>query len=322
MLQRKNRSWTTSNDETDSQKQSLLHRFFHHHHHISPHISTLYSACQNNDLVQVEDCLKNMKPIEIDHQYAPSNETVLHMATRNQSKEMIKTLLSYGIQRSLRNIHGQQAYHLAQNKEIEDLFQRPKSSRFTFLHKTNSVSNLSEYKNKCKSCSLINDKTFYEWELINENASQIALRFRRELKPLIFMNENDFKQKLYSIHKGYIKTRLQHISTADHERISSYFKRALYEHKPYYIITAYTICQSFTELLNQDLARNVIHDIKNGCSKFSCDCLYSTEDGTKSITNIFFYHPKFRELSYKGEVYRGIVIEKLVFNIIKLGHVL
>ena len=97
--------------------------------------------------------------------------------------------------------------------------------------------------------------------------------------------------------------------------MSDYFHRALLEEEPDYIISAYTICQQFSEVLNQDMARNAIHDLTNGCSKFSCDCLYSTEDSTKSIISIFLRHQKFQELSFIGKTYRGIVIPKHI-----LGH--
>jgi hypothetical protein len=324
MLHRIARSLTISNDEIGLEKQPRLFKLFQHGNDHPPHSTTivpspLYVACQNNDPAGVESCLKKMKPKEIDYQYPPTNETALHIATRNQHKEIIQILLFYGAQRSLRNADGQQAHELAKTKEITDLFKRPKSSRFAFLHSFCKKTALLQQKIKCESCSLVNDNTFYEWELIDQNASQKALRFRRELKPSTSMNEKNLKQKLYSIKKGYINVRLQDVSTVDCSRIYEYFKRALAQQDPFYIITAYTICQHFSELLNKDMARNVIHDLKNGCSMFSCDCLYSTEDGTKSITNILLHHPKFQQLSFKGEVYRGIIVPKNALDHYKVG---
>ncbi|CAF1154380.1 unnamed protein product [Rotaria sp. Silwood1] len=260
-----------------------------------------------------------MKRKEIDFQCPPNNETALHVATRKQNKEIIRMLLLYGAQRSLRNADGQEAYQLAETKEIKDLFKRQNSFRFAFLHSVCKTTPLFQQKIKCESCSLVNDDTFYEWELIDRNASQKALRFRRELKPSTSINKKVLKQKLYSIKKGYITARLQDASVADGERINDYFKRALFQQDPHYIITAYTICQNFSELLNKDMARNVIHDLKNGCSKFSCDCLYSTEDGTKSITNILLHHSTFQQFSFKGEVYRGIVVPKNILDHYKVG---
>jgi hypothetical protein len=260
-----------------------------------------------------------MKRKEIDYQYSPNNETALHVATRKQHKEIIKILLLYGAQRSLRNSDGQQAYELAETKEIKDLFKRPKSSRFVFMSSYGKTTASFQRKIKCKSCSLVNDDTFYEWELVDRNASQQALKFRCELKLPTSMNEKVFKQRLYSTKKGYLDARLQDLSTADGVRIRDYFKRALLRQEPDYIITAYTICQHFSALLNTDMARNVIHDLKNGCSKFCCECLYSTEDGTKSITSILLHHPKFQKLNFKGEVYRGIVVPKNALDHYKVG---
>ncbi|CAF4132949.1 unnamed protein product [Rotaria sordida] len=312
MAQRKERAVTISNGEIGLR----LFKLFQHHKGHLPHFtntepSTLYLACQNNDLARVESCLKKMKRKEIDFQYPPNNETALHVATRNQNKEIIQILLHHGAQRSLRNANGQEAYQLAETTEIRDLFKRQtSSSRFAFLHGLYKTNTLSQHKIKCESCSLVNDDTFYEWELVDLNAVQKARRFRHELKPSKSMAKKDLKQKLYSINKGYIDARLKDLSETDDSRIHDYFKRALLLQEPYYIITSYTICQNFSELLNKDMARNVIHDLKNGCSKFSCDCLYSTEDGTKSITNILLHHQKFQEFSFQGEVYRGIVVPK------------
>jgi hypothetical protein len=96
--------------------------------------------------------------------------------------------------------------------------------------------------------------------------------------------------------------------------ILSWFTKAAEEDDPFYILKAYTTCQSFSKLLNSDMARNVIHDLTNGCSRFCCDCLYSTEDGTKSIATILLYHPQFQLLNFVGEVYRGLVNKESTFS--------
>ncbi|CAF2363840.1 unnamed protein product [Rotaria sp. Silwood2] len=324
MTYRTKRSFTISNDEIGLQMQHRLLRLFQRHqNHRSlyspPKPSPLYLACQSNDLAHVESCLKKMKRKEIDFQYSPNNETVLHVATRSQHKEIIKILLLHGAQRSLRNADGRQAYQLAETKEIKDLFKRPKSSRFVFLNSGFAMTTLFQNKIKCESCSLVNDNTLYEWELIDRNAAQKAVRFRREFEKSTLMNKKVLKQKLYSTKKGYLNARLQDISEADGARINDYFKRALRQNEPYYIVTAYTICQNFSHLLNTDMARNVIHDLKNGCSKFCCDCLYSTEDGTKAITSILLHHPNFQKLNFKGRVYRGIVASKSALCHYKVG---
>ena len=322
MTHRTTRLRAKSNDEIGlkpSSRLSKLSRYWKGRPLHSPTTtpSSLYLACQNNDLTLVESCLKEMKYEQIDYQHPPNNETALHIATQNQHKEMIQILLKYGARRSVTNADGQQAYELAKTKEIKDLFKRPQSFRFMFLHKLcKTIPSLDQQnKIKCKTCSLVNDDVFYEWELVDRNAALKSSRFRQEFKSSAPMNKKHLKQKLYSIKNGYIDTRLRDISTINNARVSDYFHRALLEEEPSYIISAYTICQQFSEVLNQDMARNVIHDLTNGCSKFSCDCLYSTEDGTKSIISIFLRHQKFQELSFIGKTYRGIVIPKHV-----LGH--
>jgi hypothetical protein len=77
-----------------------------------------------------------------------------------------------------------------------------------------------------------------------------------------------------------------------------------------YILTAYTVSQKFAKQLNTVMTRNVMHDLKNGCSLFSCDRLYSTQDTTRFITTILLYHPQFHSLNFTGQVYRGVYINK------------
>jgi hypothetical protein len=324
MTQRTTRSSTISNDEIDSSTQSRLRQLFHHrkgHLSHSPMIasSPLYLACQNNDLEFVKSCLKNMNLKEIDRQYPPNNETALHVATRNQYKEIIESLLLHGAQRSRRNSVGQQAYQLAETKEIKDLFKRRNSSRFVFQPSVSESTTSSQRKIECKSCSLVNDDNYYEWELVDQNASKSASKFRHELKPSALMDEKDLKQKLYLTNKSYLNVRLKEVSTKTGLIIHEYFERALVEQNPDYIVIAFTITQHFSKLLNTDMARNVIHDLKNGCSKFCCECLYSTEDGTKAITSILLHHPKLQKLSFTGEVYRGIVAPKYRLDHYKVG---
>jgi hypothetical protein len=119
-----------------------------------------------------------------------------------------------------------------------------------------------------------------------------------------------WKNKLYLLKKGYLIAHLQDLPTVDGALIHDCLKRALLELNPNYLVTAYSSYQNFSTLLNIDMARNIIHDLKNGCSPFSCQCLYSTGDFTKSISHIFLHHPNFQKLGFKGEVHRGIVMPK------------
>ncbi len=309
----------SSNDEIHSSRRPWLLNLFHRLHSFIETPSPLYLACQNNDLAHVESCLKKMKLKEIDYQYPPNNETALHIATRKQHKEIIEILLRYGAQPSLRNIEGQRAYELAETEEIKDLFKRPKSSRFAFSHSFCDVPTVSQPELSCKSCSLINTNTMYEWELVDRNASQKAMKFRLEFKTHPSMNAKIWKKKLYSLKKGYLTAHLQDLSKVNGAIIHDYFKRALLELNPNHLVTAYTISQEFSSLLNLDMARNVIHDLNNGCSQFSCLCLYLTGDGTKSISNIFLHHPNFQNLGFQGEVYRGMAMAKYKLDHYKVG---
>ena len=62
-----------------------------------------------------------------------------------------------------------------------------------------------------------------------------------------------------------------------------------------------------------------MHDLKDGCSRFSCDCLYETQDGTRSIASILMYHPAFEQLRFSGKTYRGMVLSKTELEHYKEG---
>ena len=273
--------------------------------------SPLYLACQNGDLVDVKSCLKKMKLKEINEQYPPNNETPLHAATRNQHIEIIRILLQCGAEPSLRNSQGQQASELGESEEIKQLFKRSQPSRFAFSNSYFSIFTSMTGQINCKNCSLLSNNTMYEWELIvNQNASEKAqiLRERFQVRPSI--NAKVWRKKLYSLNKGYLTAHSENISTAEGAFVYDCFQRALNEQDPRHLIMAYTSCQRFATLLNIDMARNVVHDLKKGCSQFSCQCLYLTEGGTKIMLNLLLHHPDFQECDFEGEVHRGIVMPK------------
>ena len=159
---------------------------------------------------------------------------------------------------------------------------------------------------KCDSCYLLTESDFYKWEIVDLKVLQIALKFRKELVKL-----NDNKKQLgkiiSTINKGYVALRLSKLTPEVYKEISALFKQAMDECNPIYILKAYTEHQSFTQLLNKDMARIILHDIKQACTKFSCDTLYTTQDGTKAIARIFSHYSEFKE--YTGMVYRGAVLD-------------
>ena len=154
------------------------------------------------------------------------------------------------------------------------------------------------------NCDLCEQGVRYQWELVDSNVLQTALNYRKEL---ISWNNNEKKlrNKMYTIKKGYLNLRLDDLDDkASIQPIRDFFDKAIKECKPEFIIKAYTISQKFSQLLNNDMARIIRHDIYKGCSLFSCDSLYTAQDGTKSIASILCYYPGF--VAYAGEVYRGI----------------
>ncbi|CAF2037864.1 unnamed protein product [Rotaria magnacalcarata] len=166
---------------------------------------------------------------------------------------------------------------------------------------------------KCDSCDFSITRPRYNWELVDEHVIKIALNFREELIPWND-DKKKLKKKISSISKGYLTLGLQHMTDTNIiSDLRDLFNKAKEECDPCYIVEAYCKSQSFTQCLNDSMARIILHDISQGCTKFSCDTLYATEDGTKSIASIFFYHQKF--ITYTGTVYRG------AFNQMNFEHI-
>jgi hypothetical protein len=197
-------------------------------------------------------------------------------------------------------------------------------SRFIHLPDTSSqgasstvISNINTpVSTKSKSCDLSHMKDFYDWEIVDSNVLKAAVNFRKEIKPWN-NHKKELKKKIYTINKGYLALRLNRLDDknkiAEIAEIHRLFEQAFEECDPNYIVQAYSTSQDFSNLLNKDMARIVLHDIDQGCSKFSCDTLYTTEDGTKSIASLLYYHPEF--ITYEGKVYRGMFLSSELAHI-------
>lgn len=121
--------------------------------------------------------------------------------------------------------------------------------------------------------------------------------------------ENKLKSQIYAIIKGYLTIRLDNLDNETSVKdVRELFDQAWKECNPVYIIKAYSIDQHFSKLLNNDMSRIVWHDIHQGCSRFSCDTLYTCQDGTKSIAAILSNCLEFTE--FQGTTYRGICAQK------------
>lgn len=275
---------------------------------------TLWQACQRNDLEYIKQYLPQLTTGDINYQHQSENNcTALHEATRQQNVDIIKLLLKHGADRSLKNNNGETPIALSSTDEIRKLFKRPESDQ-RFIYSSNSLlpSISCNDKKYPKICSLHEEKACYEWALVDSNAAQTSINFRRELKP--YKTDKELKRRIYTIKKGYLEMRLGAMfpeSTAENKEniisIRNCFKDALDNSDPTHIVRAYTRQQKFSKLLNSDMARNVIHDLHFACSKLSCICSYTTEDGTKAIASILLHCDQLLDYP-EGTVYRGMYV--------------
>ncbi|CAF1200845.1 unnamed protein product [Didymodactylos carnosus] len=274
----------------------------------------LHDACSKNEVEKVRDYVKKLSIDEINHIEIETGNTALHIATNNGHIEIIKLLLERNPFRSIRNKWNKCPFDLAPNDNVRSLFKR-ENCFDRFCSRPGSLSAPVSPVNNDKNgdgCSLCGENDPCEWEIVDDYAVAKAVRFRQELNYSLFARNNinrDLKNKIYSINKGYLDSRLRDMHGID--SIKAYFRNASENGDPFEIVRAYSSpAVSFYKYVNGDMARNIIHDLRQGCSKFFCTRLYLAQDGVMSIASILLHHPKFAPYTFRGEVYRGMVVEK------------
>ncbi|CAF2812470.1 unnamed protein product [Rotaria sp. Silwood2] len=85
--------------------------------------SKFYFSCRNNEIDTVTSLLPKLTLEEI-NQIGPNGSTALHAAAYYGNKEIVKLLLSKGVQRMIKNMHGCTPYDEAKTGDIKKLFQR------------------------------------------------------------------------------------------------------------------------------------------------------------------------------------------------------
>ncbi|CAF1460697.1 unnamed protein product [Rotaria sp. Silwood1] len=223
--------------------------------------SDLYLACRNNKITEVENLLEKIERQDIDR-VEPNGSTALHAASYHGHVEIVKLLLEAGADRTIQNKYNNLPFDEAKNDEIKKLFFRiPTSSR------------------------LVSDTGAVEWQLIDDDdILDKAAEERKIIKSLY--STNSIAKMFERIEKNYISKSLVHFNRI--EQIKRFFRRAIEEENPLWIIKAYTAETDFYKVFNKELA--------GGGNKCLSERRY--------IIALLSHHPKLDEFSFIGMSYR------------------
>ncbi|CAF1237226.1 unnamed protein product [Adineta steineri] len=230
--------------------------------------SDFYIACRTNDIDKVKELLPRLTLSDIDR-LEPNGSTALHSASYHGHEEIVELLLKVGVDRAIHNIFGCLPFDEAKNDKIKRLFLRiPNTDRF--LSNTGSI----------------------EWDLITDDALETAAEIRHDIQS-IYNNTSGLTSidKMFEkIYKNYITDGL--INFDGNEKIIRFFRKAIKEQDPKWIIKAYTAETEFYKILNKEIA--------GGASRFQNERRY--------IITLLIHHPKLDELTYVGHSYRVLQI--------------
>ncbi|CAF1059549.1 unnamed protein product [Rotaria magnacalcarata] len=266
---------------------------------------------KKNEIEKVRSILPFIVDINIINKIQNSTgSTCLHVACYYGHRDMVKILLEYGAQHSIRNLrHNLTPFEEAHTDDIKELF----------LERRKLVS----YK----------DYDYIEWSIAGDN----LLEKRREFPQAIdlyktYDNHHLVSKLLAEVIHYYLNEYLvnqtndgthpeDQITRKKIETIETNFKEAI-EKQDYltYFIKAYTLTTFFYRVLNKHLALYVL-EYFDRTKDFSSN--YRLVNCLVHIVTLIIYHPNLPQYRYKGLCYRGMRITQNDLNQYRLNqHIL
>ena len=274
-------------------------------------IDFLYQLCKENQIDEVQNFLPKIGNINIINKIQTSTgSTCLHVACYYGHRTMVKILLDYGAQHSIRNTrHNLTPYEETTSDEIKELL----IEKQQFFTK--------------------NDYNRIEWSMIGDDLLEKRRQFRRAIDLYkTYDNHHLISKLLVEVIQYYINEYL--INQNTHEDIwknditleqiailEEYFKEAIVKQDYLtYFIKAYTLTNFFYRILNKDLALYILEYIDQ-TRTFSSN--YRIVNCLVHIVTLLIYHPNLPQYEYRGICYRGMRITQNDLNQYQLNqHIL
>jgi hypothetical protein len=219
-------------------------------------------ACRDNDVAKLQELLRTLSVEEM-NKLEPNGSTGLHVACFRGHQAVVKLLLKKGVSRRIMNRFKCLPYDEAASDEIRQLFERiPGKDRY--------VANSGRV----------------EWVLVASNAYAMAARNIEATQQ--YADDHQFESYGRQIMDNYIRPHFRDVE--NYQELLGFFKMALIEKDPRYLLKAYTAETGFYTKLNVDLASE-------------------TDDGKlerKLYIAILTFNPRFDQYRFSGEAYRGM----------------
>ncbi|CAF1190990.1 unnamed protein product [Adineta ricciae] len=244
-------------------------------------LSDLYLACKENRVEDVERRLQTATLEDI-NRIEPLESTALHAASFYGHEKIVKLLLDRGALRTIQNKHNLTPFQEAKTLEIRKLFERtPHSERFGSL------------------------STAVEWNIIDPTAAKSVSEYKETRKNWFDdVCANDDVLYLQEI-KQYTHKRFADVKNID--QVYHLIDEAI-KHKDLRLaVKIYTLQTGFYTALNMALAsNNSVQFTENNAE--SQDEYFSYWHGPGGYAALIAHHSIFKEYSFIGIVYRGMIL--------------
>src|SRR5690606_15049856 len=102
------------------------------------------------------------------------------------------------------------------------------------------------------------------------------------------------------IRQHYIGENGPLANVKDIDTVREYFDKAIEDNDPELVVRAYTVETGFYSRLNQDLSQLPTH--------------WSGSKHERNYASILIFHPYFKDYSFTGETYRGMIVSSNDLN--------
>ncbi|CAF0840332.1 unnamed protein product [Adineta ricciae] len=258
-------------------------------------LSDLYLACKENRVEDVERLLQTATLEDI-NRIEPLGSTALHAASFYGHEKIVKLLLDHGALRTIKNGYHLTPFHEAKTPEIRKLFERtPQSKRFGSL------------------------STAVEWNVIDPTAAKSVSEYKETRK-------NWFDDVCADDDVLYLQEIKQytHKKFADAKKIDQVYHlidQAIEQKDLRLAVKIYTLQTGFYTALNMALAsNNSVQFAENNAE--SQDEYFSYWHGPGGYAALIAHHSIFKEYSFVGKAYRGMIMLGADISEYKVGSLL
>lgn len=268
-----------------------------------------YEACFQNDIINVKKWLVSMNVDDLNRVGLDGN-TALHIGSRQGYFKIVLLLLERHVSRSIRNDEEQTAEQIALTDSIKELLNSP----------IRPFSNVDTIETHFVATS--SDVEVIQWIDIYSNAHRIVHENRNEMK--CWLTKVPLINLLEELDRGYIE-KIDFTTDANRIIIKEHIRKAIADHSPLPLVTAYTESTRFFSTINYDLAK-LGSDFRFECSLALRRFGYRDDEapqgmGQHIFAAILIFHSDLQPYYHAGITFRGMNISPDDASLYTLGKI-